>query len=46
MELFNEKFVHFLWHDELDGKECFVASEIDDLVRAVNENREGHKYPF
>lgn len=43
-ELFDKEFVHFLWDDELDGKECFVASEIDDLVRAVNENSGGHKY--
>lgn len=42
--LFDKTFVHFLWDDELDGKECFVASEIDDLVKAVNENSKGHKY--
>lgn len=44
MELFDKQFVHFMWDDELKGKKVFVASEIDDLVRAVNENREGHKY--
>lgn len=43
-ELFDKEFVHFLWDDGLDGKECFVASEIDDLIRAVNENSKGHKY--
>ena len=43
-ELFDKDFVHFLWDDELDEKECFVACEIQDLIQAVNNNTLGHKY--
>ncbi len=43
-EFFDKEFVHFLWDDKLDGKECFVASEIDDLIKFVNENSKDHKY--
>lgn len=37
MELFNEKFVHFLWSDELEGKEGFFADKIKLLIERVNE---------
>lgn len=37
MELFDKKFVHFMWDDELKGKKCFIADGIDDL-RGIVEN--------
>lgn len=35
MELFDKKFVHFMWEDELEGKTCFVADDIDVLQEEV-----------
>ena len=43
MELFDKKFVHFMWDDELDGKEGFVAETIAGLKRAVNCSQAGIK---
>ena len=34
-KLFDQKFVHFMWSNELEGKECFVADDIDSLMRDV-----------
>ena len=42
-DFFDKNFVNFLWDDELDGKECFVACEIQDLIQAVNINSLEHK---
>lgn len=39
-ELFNPKFVHFMWNDELEGKKAFLADTIDDLKKLVNEEIE------
>jgi hypothetical protein len=36
MELFDKKFVHFMWDDELEGKECFVADDISTLKSDVS----------
>ena len=36
MELFDKKFVHFMWDDELEGKKCFVGGDID-ILRAIVE---------
>lgn len=36
MELFDKKYVYFMWDDELEGKEVFVANYIEDLINAVN----------
>ena len=38
MILFDEKFIHCMWSDELKGKECFVADNIYDLRHHVNYN--------
>lgn len=35
MELFDKKFVHFMWEDALEGKACFVSDDIDDLQEEV-----------
>lgn len=38
MELFDKKFVHFMWDDELEGKEVFVADSMEDLIFAVEND--------
>lgn len=37
IELFDKKFVHFMWDDELEGKKCFVKDCIDELVDVVEK---------
>ena len=37
-KLFSEKFVRFLWKDELAGKSGFFSDNIADLIAAVNED--------
>ena len=39
-EIFDKRFVYFMWDDELKGKTCFVADNIDLLVFAVNNDGE------
>lgn len=55
MELFNKKFVYFMWDDELKGKECFYDDNIEGLRDTVNKNKTDFKgclgpntsdYPF
>lgn len=36
MELFDKKFVHFMWDNELEGKDCFIAEGIDKLKFLVS----------
>lgn len=38
MELFDKKYVYFMWNDKLEGKKGFVADYIDTLVNLVNLN--------
>ena len=38
MELFDKKYVHFMWEDELEGKEGFVSQNIKILIDIVNSN--------
>ena len=40
VELFDPKFVHFMWDESLESKEGFVADNIDDLIDKVENNRE------
>lgn len=35
MELFDKKYVHFMWDDELRGKEGFFADDICELTNCV-----------
>lgn len=47
--LFDPKFVHFMWDDTLNGKEGFFADDIDDLISWVNTNNieyKGSAKPF
>lgn len=55
MELFDKRFVYFMWDDELRGKECFYDDDIEGLQQSVNDNNENFKgvlepdssaYPF
>lgn len=34
--LFDKRFVHFMWEDELEGKEVICAETIDSLIMQVN----------
>lgn len=43
MEQFDKKYVHFMWDDELEGKEGFFADKIKFLVERVNENDTEYK---
>jgi hypothetical protein len=54
-KLFDKRFVHFMWDDELKGKQCFVADNIGVLKAYVEscESRSGrvvesgdNGYPF
>lgn len=38
MELFDEKYVYFMWDDKLKEKKGFVANHINTLVSFVNSN--------
>ena len=38
MELFDKRFVHFMWDDYLKGKVGFFADSIDDLIKYVEHN--------
>ena len=33
--LFDTKYVHIVWHDDLKGKKCFCSNDIHDLKRNV-----------
>lgn len=54
MELFDKKYVYFMWDDELKEKKGFVADHIDTLVSLVNLNSnmctilktKNESYPF
>ena len=54
MELFDPKFVHFMWDDELEGKKGFIAKSVKVLRRIVNadyceeliRNPHDEEYPF
>ena len=36
MELFDKKYVYFMWDDKLEGKEAFIAQYIEDLIDTVD----------
>jgi hypothetical protein len=36
-EIFDKRFVHFMWDDELKGKRCFVSDGIDELRVTVEK---------
>ena len=39
MNLFDEKYVHVLWNDDLKEAKGFVANNIKELIEKVNEKR-------
>lgn len=39
MKLFDEKYVHVLWNDDLVGSKGFVANNIQELIEKVEEKR-------
>ena len=44
MELFDKKFVHFMWDDELEGKKGFFDDSINDLIDVVNDDPINNPY--
>lgn len=46
MNLFNKKFVYFMWDDVLEGKECFVANNINAIINGVNLNEKLYLKPM
>lgn len=40
MELFDKRFVYFMWDNELEGKKCFIADGIDELRVTVEKGDE------
>ena len=56
MELFDKKYVYFMWDDSLEGKEGFFADDISVLAARVNGHHtkaygkvckaESTSYPF
>lgn len=38
MELYDSKFVYFDWNSNLEGKEVFLADNIEDLKQAVTDH--------
>lgn len=43
-KLFDKRFVHFMWDDELEGKKCFVADYIDTIQALVEKGDENTLY--
>jgi hypothetical protein len=43
MDMFDKRFVHFIWDDKLEGKRCFVAGNIALLIFRVNSDDEAHR---
>lgn len=43
VKLFDKRFVHFMWNDELEGKECFVADNINSLIERVEKGASIYK---
>lgn len=42
MELFDKRFVHFMWDDRLIGKKCFLADYINELQSYVEKGDESN----
>lgn len=40
MPKFDKRFVHFMWDDELEGKEVLYADDVRLLVKEVNEGKD------
>ena len=36
-EIFDKRFVHFMWDDELEGKKVFVADGVNTLIECVEK---------
>lgn len=44
MKLFDEKFVHVLWNNDLAGSKGFVANNIQELINKVEEKRSDKQF--
>ncbi len=43
MEIFDKRFVHFMWDDELEGKKVFVADNMNSLIERVEKGTSIYK---
>ena len=46
IELFDKKFVYFMWDDELVGKKVFVADGINTLIECVEKGTATHMVQY
>lgn len=42
-KLFDKRFVHFMWDEQLRGRRCFVADNIGLLIYRVESRDEEHR---
>ena len=42
-KLFDKRFVHFMWDDELEGKQVFVADNINSLIERIEKGTSIYK---
>jgi len=43
MELFDKRFVHFMWDDKLEGQKVFVADNINTLIERIKKGTSIYK---
>lgn len=43
MELFDKRFVHFMWDDKLEGQKVFVADNINTLIECIKKGTSIYK---
>lgn len=39
MKLFDRKYLHCIWSEEIDGKECLISDNLSDLVKNVDNGK-------
>lgn len=39
MELFNKKYLHCIWSEEIEGKECLLCGDLINLIRGINSGK-------
>ena len=43
MELYDKRFVHFMWDDKLEGQKVFVADNINTLIERIKKSTSIYK---
>lgn len=44
--LFEEKYLHAVWNNELEGKDCYVENNIPDLIKEITYNEYTSKVTY